>query len=106
MIAQDSPDVSLKQVTIEKKSVGVGAARVPAMEIVIDGYSIIPELKAAADILKNLRKSDFFDDCQDIDPGNMVVREGEKGNVCEFTLRVIMKPRIIAPKAIAAGRRP
>ncbi|MFC1671751.1 PilN domain-containing protein [Planctomycetota bacterium] len=102
VIAEDSPDVSLKQVVIEQKA-GVGVGAVPKMEIVIEGYSIIPELKAAADFMKNLRKSDFFHDCEDINPENTVVRDGEKGTVCEFTLRVIMKPRIIAPKQ--AGRR-
>jgi Tfp pilus assembly protein PilN len=96
VVAEDSPDVSLKQVSVEeKRGGGVGMAPVPKMVIVIDGYSIIPELKAAADFMTNLRKSDFFEDCEDIDPENTVVREApDSGKVCEFTLRVTMKPRI------------
>jgi Tfp pilus assembly protein PilN len=101
VIAEDSPDVALKQVSIEKKRVsGIAAAGGPQMEIVIDGYSIIPEIAAAGDFMKKLRKSDFFEDCEDIDPENTVVREeGEKGAVCEFTLRVTMKPRTPPPTA-------
>ncbi len=97
VIENDAPDISLKQVQISERT-GSAYGGAPKMEIVIDGYSIIPELKAAADFMKNLRKSEFFEDCEDIDPENTVVREeGEKGNICEFTLRVTMKPRVEPP---------
>ena len=105
VIERSAPDIALKQVQISERT-GSGVGGVPKMEIVIDGYSIIPELKAAADFMKSLRKSEFFDDCEDIDPENTVIREeGEKGAVCEFTLRVTMKPRIQPPPPAKKKRR-
>jgi hypothetical protein len=101
VIADSSPDIALTQVSISELP-GSGG-RPSRMEIVIDGYSVIPELKSAADFMRSLRGAEFFLDCEDISPENTVVRsEGEKGRICEFTLRVTMKPQKPSPQTAQA----
>ncbi len=92
-VIEETEHVALNSVSIEKERLtarrGAGA---PKMAIVMDGYSIIPELSSAADFMTNIRNSEFFKDCESIKIGTTVIRTEKDSEVCEFSLRIVMKP--------------
>ncbi len=93
-VIEETEHVALNSISIEKeRSTGRrGGAGPPKMSIVMDGYSIIPELSSAADFMTNIRNSEFFKDCESIKIGTTVIRTEKDSEVCEFSLRVVMKP--------------
>ncbi len=106
VIAEKAPDVALRRLEVRssqgKKTFG-GASQVKKFEMMLDGYSIVPRLKAAADFMKSLRTSEFFEDCEDVVPESTQVKSGEEGATCEFRLKVIIVQK--SPQQVAAGRR-
>lgn len=101
-VIEETEHVALNSISIEKeKSTARRGAGTPKMAIVMDGYSIIPELRSAANFMMNLRNSEFFKDCESIKIGTTVIRTEKDSEVCEFSLRVVMKPLEIPPPAAA-----
>ena len=92
-VIEETKHVAIKTLSIEKeKSRSRGAAAGGAkMAIVIDGYSVIPELSSAADFMMNIRNSEFFKSCESIKTGTIVIRPKGDDYVCEFSLRIVLK---------------
>lgn len=104
-VIEETKHVALSSISIEEgRSAGRRRVAAPKMTIVMDGYSIIPKLKSAADFMINVRNSEFFKGCESIKLGTVALRSQKDGYVCEFSLRIVLKPLEI-PQAQAAGGR-
>lgn len=107
-VVEETKHVTIKSISIEEEKsrsrmASTGGSK---MAIVVDGYSIIPELSSAADFMMNIRNSEFYKSCESIKTGTTVIRPKGDDYVCEFSLRIIMKPRTVSkPPPPAAGGR-
>ena len=100
-VIEETGHVALSSISIEQqKAMGRMAGGSPQMAIVMDGYSIIPELSSAADFMMNLRNSEFFKVCESIKIGATVIQSRKDNSVCEFSLRVVMKPLVLPPPPV------
>ena len=93
-VIDSSSDIGLNEIIIEEKRAG-GRSKGTRIEISIDGYSIRPDLDAVSDFMLALKNSPFFDDCESIDPGDIVIKPDSKTKeeIVEFTLTVKMKAK-------------
>lgn len=106
-VVEETKHVALNSVSIETEGRGMrrgGAA--PKMAIVMDGYSIIPELSSAAGFMMNLRNSEFFKACESIKIGTTVISTKKDDSVCEFSLRVVLKPLELPPPSAVVRQSP
>lgn len=90
-VIESAPDIALNNISIEQ---GRGSRMGPSkMEIIMEGYSVVPELSSVADFMTKIRTSEFFKGCEDIKTEGVDIRTKSGSPQCSFTLRVILKPQ-------------
>lgn len=91
-VIESAEDIALDEITVESQRSAIRGAA-PQMAILMDGYSIVPELKSVADFMTKLRNSEFYKDCESIRPEETIIRQKDGIPVCEFSLRIVLKPQ-------------
>ncbi len=92
-VIESAPDIALKNISIEKGRAVNPMLGGATMKIVMDAYSVVPEISSVADFMTKIRTSEFYKGCENVKPKGIVVKDKPDGAICEFTLEITLEPQ-------------